>query len=262
MASFPGDADMTTSHPSDKPQYHGRDLEAMSFAPRYQQWILDSISPYLGTKVLEVGAGSGNFTRLLLNKPGLELTAIEPSANMYPMLAEVQTINTGLCTANAPLAALASEMQGKFDSVLYINVLEHIENDALELSLACQVLKPGGKLIVFVPALAFLFSHFDTLIGHYRRYHRPALADLTVAAGFAIDRLHYFDIAGILPWYINFTLMKNAGIPGSVAVYDSMVVPVMRRLEAVVRPPVGKNLLLIAHQQEPGAGGLENPESL
>jgi len=236
--------------PQESPQYYGRDLEAMSFAPRYHQWILDSIYPHLGTQVLEVGAGSGNFTRLLLQYSQLQLTAIEPSANMYPMLAELENHHGALHTANATLAMLAPQMTNTFDSVLYINVLEHIEDDAGELALVMQVLKPGGKLIVFVPALGFLFSHFDTLIGHYRRYHRKPLENLVSTAGYDIDCLHYFDIAGILPWYVNFTLFKAATIPDSVALYDSLVVPVMRRLEKLVVPPIGKNLLLIAHQRQ------------
>lgn len=233
-----------------KPVYFGKDLEEMSFAPKYHQWILETFADCLGNKVAEIGAGSGNFTRLLLADKERSVTAFEPSANMFARLQELGDTFDNLETCNAPLGQRADSLAGVFDNVLYINVLEHIEDDAAELRHAHNILKDNGRLIIFVPALQGLYSPFDKMIGHFRRYHKQPLYDLVTAAGFNVDRLMYFDIAGILPWYVNFVMLKSENIPRSVVLYDNLVVPVMKRLEGLVRPPIGKNLLLVASRAD------------
>lgn len=227
-------------------EYYGKDLEALSFAPRYHQWILDTIAPYLGREVAEIGAGTGNFTRLLLDAERYLVTALEPSANMFPQLDALRRPHPQLKTENGFLSDYAPRMQDAFDSVLYINVLEHIEDDLGELGHARSILRRDGRLVIFVPALQWLYGRLDELVGHFRRYHREPLRQLVETAGFRVVRLHYFDIAGILPWFIVFRILRRETIPSSVSLYDNLVVPVMRRVESVVRPPVGKNLLLVA----------------
>lgn len=229
-----------------KPVYFGKDLEEMSFAPKYHQWILDSFAGALGKRVAEIGAGSGNFTRLLLADGQRSVTAFEPSGNMYARLQDLSRAFANLQTFNCPLEQEAGALAGTFDNVLYINVLEHIEDDAAELRHAHRILNDTGRLVIFVPALSGLYSPFDKVIGHYRRYHKQPLRELVTAAGFTVDKLFYFDVAGILPWYVNFVLLGSENIPRSVVLYDNLVVPVMKRLERLVRPPVGKNLLLVA----------------
>jgi SAM-dependent methyltransferase len=228
--------------------YFGRDLEAMAFAPRYHQWILDTIAPHLGRDIAEIGAGSGNFTRLLAADPVRRITALEPSHNMFPQLATLQEAHINVQARNSLLANSPDLLTAAFDSVLYINVLEHVDDDAAELQLAWRALKPGGRLVVFVPALQWLYSDFDRLIGHHRRYQKSSLRALARAGGYQIDTLCWFDIAGILPWYANFVLLRRQNIPRAVALYDTLVVPVMKVLEGLVSPPVGKNLLLVGRK--------------
>ena len=129
-------------------------------------------------------------------------------------------------------------------------MLEHIEDDAAELVQAREALDPRGHLIVFVPALPWLYSELDRQVGHFRRYRRRALLELVRAAGFDIVTQRYFDVAGVLPWYVNFTLLGNSIGGGSVSLYDRLVVPVMRAVEGVVSPPIGKNVLLVARRDD------------
>jgi SAM-dependent methyltransferase len=234
----------------DSLKYPGKDLEAMSFAVKYHQWILDECRPYLGETVAEVGAGSGSVSRMLLDRGVQHLSAFEPSAEMFPRLerevrgdARVRAIND-FFSANG---------HGPFDSIIYVNVLEHIEHDREELATAFAALRPGGHLIVFVPALMWLYGRVDKEIGHFRRYTRPGLRQAAIDAGFIVERIRYFDVAGILPWYVNFVLLGNSFSAGSVALYDNLVVPVMRRVEGVFTPPIGKNVFLIA--RKPAAAG-------
>jgi len=136
----------------------------------------------------------------------------------------------------------------KFDTVVYINVLEHIENDGAELATAYAAMKPGGHLILFVPALDWLYSDHDREIGHFRRYTKRGLASLVEEAGFTVVTAKYFDVAGIIPWYLNFVLLRNSIGAKSVAIYDNVVVPLMRRVESAIPPPIGKNVLLIGRK--------------
>ena len=226
--------------------YPGKELEAMSSADHYRRWIVEAFDPYLGRSVAEVGAGIGSISRLLLAQPIDRLTSFEPSNNMYPHLAAAVA---GDARATSIHGLFGPEQAGRgYDAVVYINVLEHVEREREELDRAREALRPGGHLLVFVPALAWLFSAFDREVGHFRRYSRPGLERVVEHGGFEIVRSRYFDLAGVLPWYVYFTLMGRGMGRGSVSLYDRLVVPPMRVLEGIVRPPVGKNILLVARR--------------
>jgi len=231
----------------DMNQYFGKDLEAMSFANNYHQWLIAEFLPYLRGSVAEVGAGVGNVSRLILEADIKSLTAFEPSGNMYPLLEE--TLRTDK-RAKAINGFFGKESTSQcFNSVLYVNVLEHIEDDTGELANVYTALAQQGHLLIFVPALPWLYSELDKQIGHFRRYTKKNLVELTQQAGFSIVKARYFDMAGIIPWYINFTLLKNKISGGSVSFYDRLVVPVMRMIEGFVPPPIGKNVLLVARKK-------------
>jgi hypothetical protein len=137
------------------------------------------------------------------------------------------------------------------DSLVYVNVLEHIEDDAKELRIVHQTLVPSGRLILFVPALPFLFSQFDRFIGHYRRYRRSELKAKCEEAGFRVVMIRWFDLVGVIPWFVKFRLFGSTSVePGAVRLYDRLVVPLIRPVENFVHPPVGKNLLLIAEKTD------------
>lgn len=227
-------------------QYFGKDLEAMSFARNYHQWILAEFMPYLGHSVAEVGAGTGSFSQLILGTGISRLVAYEPSENMYPMLQATLESDDRAIAVNGFFDG--KRHTESFDSVLYVNVLEHIEDDASELASVRDALNPGGHLLIFVPALQWLYSELDRKVGHFRRYTKKGLATLVRDAGFSVTKARYFDIAGIIPWYINFTLLNNQITGGGVSLYDRLVVPGMRVIEGLITPPVGKNVLLVARK--------------
>ena len=218
----------------------------MRSAANYRRWIVEGLAPYLGKRVAEVGAGIGSITRVILEHPVDHLVAFEPSSNMFPQLAAVVRSEPRATAVHGVFGA--GQAGQEFDSIAYINVLEHVEREREELSAAHAALRPGGHLLVFVPALAWLFSSFDREVGHFRRYSRDALERVVTHAGFEVVESRYFDIAGILPWYVHFNLLGLGMGRGSVSLYDRLVVPPMRLLEGAVRPPLGKNLLLVARR--------------
>ena len=234
---------MTAAGPA---HYPGKELEAMGAAANYRRWIVDTFAPYLGKDVAEVGAGIGSVSRLLLEQPIERLAAFEPSANMFPLLAEAVRADARAQAVNG--AFDASQAGRNYDSVLYVNVLEHVEHEREQLAAAHAALRPGGHLLVFVPALAWLYSDFDREVGHYRRYSRDALERVVVHAGFEVVDSHWFDVAGIVPWYVHFTVLGRRMGRGTVSLYDRLVVPVMRTVERLAPPGIGKNIVLVARR--------------
>jgi SAM-dependent methyltransferase len=225
--------------------YPGRDLEAMAFAPRYHAWIRDEFAPVLHGDVAEVGAGAGAFSRLLLDLPLRSLTLYEPCAALLARQPEALA-RPGVTHRTATLGMLRP--QAAYDALLYINVLEHVVDDARELALAHAALRPGGRLCLFVPALPWLMSGHDRRVGHQRRYGRAGLRAGVERAGFAVERLDWFDGPGVLGWWLAMTLLDLTMRPATVGFYDRAVVPWLRPLERRWRPPLGKNLLLVARR--------------
>lgn len=228
--------------------YEGTELEATAQAHNYNRWILDSIRPFLGPVIAEVGAGQGNFTRELAQLHPQRLVAIEPSANLFPRLQHATRGIPGTEVHHGTLDDVATLLADVVDSVVYINVLEHIADDQAELAHAHRLLKPGGTLCIFVPALPWLMTPFDASIGHHRRYRRSQLEHLVRSSGYQVLRSRYFDLFGVLGWLIAFKLLRLQMRTGNVRFYDRFAVPLARVLDRLVQPPLGKSLLLIARK--------------
>lgn len=224
----------------------------MAFAPNYHGWILDRFRPYLGRRVAEIGAGTGNFARLLLRERIDSLHLIEPSSAMFQHLPAVaQREPLGRVTLhNALFLAVAQQLKvAQIDSIVYVNVLEHIAEDERELAGMNEVLPRGGRIFIFVPALPFLFGSHDSAVGHVRRYRRRELAAKCRNAGFTVLHIGYLDIVGIIPWWIKYRLLRSTRMEaGAVRLYDGAVVPIVSRLERWLPPPIGKNLVLVAEK--------------
>ena len=226
------------------------ELANLSGADRFLTWISDELSPHLGQRVLEVGAGVGAIASKLAQS-GHQVVAIEPADNVFPELARRVADNPAIdarqVTSQQLLTAGGSDT---FDSVVYVSVLEHIRDDVDELRTAFQLLRPGGTLVLFVPAMPSLYGSLDFKSGHYRRYDRALLRSVVTDAGFELVDLHFMDIAGVLPYFLMYRLLDVPTLDaGSSKVYDSVIVPVSRFIQNRVGPPVvGKNLLAVARR--------------
>lgn len=228
--------------------YFGKDLEAMSFARNYHNWILDEFKPYLNGHIAEVGAGMGNFSEFLLDAGIQGLVAFEPSDNMFSLLEQKFTNNEKVTAVHSLFERKSDTFKDSFDAVCYVNVLEHIEDDRAALAHAYKTLHQRGHILIFVPALSFLYSELDKRVGHFRRYTKQALIDTAASAGFTIKTIKYFDLLGILPWYFAFVLLKQTTTEANVSLYDRWAVPIMHQIEQLLTPPIGKNLLLIGQK--------------
>jgi len=233
----------------------GMDLETMGVAKNYYRWIYELFKPYLGNKIVEVGAGSGYFSKLLLESRPESLFLLEPSRPMYEILVEqVKQLNMSaqILTFNATFREINNQIKliRQPDSIIYINVLEHISEDEAELRAIHQTLDIGGRVFIFVPALRWLYGDFDRRVGHCRRYIKPELEDKCRRAGFKILRTQYFDLIGIIPWWLIYCVLKSTRTGGKAAgIYDKFIVPLEKKLELIAPPVIGKNLILVGEKR-------------
>jgi SAM-dependent methyltransferase len=236
--------------------YPGQELDAMAGASNYHEWILGVFKPFLGRHLVEVGAGLGSFSELILRHHACQtFSLIEPSREMYNQLAanaqRLQT-NTRIETFHGTFRDAAPSIKARQapDSIIYVNVLEHIRDDEGELDAIHATLAETGRVFIFVPALPWLYGAFDERVGHVRRYMKSGLERKLERAGFRMVLSRYFDFAGIGPWWVKYCLFRSATMaPGSVRLYDRWVVPVTRRIEALISPPLGKNVIAVAEKR-------------
>ena len=223
--------------------YSGRDnLVAMREAHRYNAYLAGLITRHApaGGKWLDFGAGAGQFA-VPLKQAGHHVVAVEVDA----VLAQ------GIRSHGIPtFTSLDDVDDSSVDFIYTLNVLEHISDDGAALRQLHRKLRPGGKLLVYVPAFQLLYSSMDTLVGHYRRYNKAALRSIVQQAGFEVDRAAYADSIGYFASLVYKGLPGRDGTitPGSVALYDRWIFPVSRALDAVVSPWLGKNVYLVARR--------------
>lgn len=226
--------------------YSGTELDALANARNYYAWILRQFEPYLGPKVVEVGAGIGTFSQFLLSVPRVkELVAIEPAANTYPHLHERFAGNPRVRTLRGYLGEYSSSLA--VNAVVAVNVLEHVADHEAFLRQAHEGTVSGGALLLFVPALPGIFGTLDKAFEHERRYTRASLRKVISSTGWNVKRVTYMNFPGIAAWFLAGRVMKKTRIAAAEAkAYDRLVVPWLSRIESIVAPPIGSNLIAIA----------------
>lgn len=218
-------------------QYLGSELATFAKALRWKAYLRSQMSSFIRGRVAEIGAGLGSMTSILSVCDFDFWLAVEPDARLAGQISRAPKTSVFVGTlANLPAGEL-------FDSILYIDVIEHIEDDAAELSLAANHLAPGGHLIILVPAHNFLYTPFDRAIGHYRRYNKRTLR--TVAPqGFNLVHCRYLDSVGMLASLGNKLLLRQASpSEAQILLWDSVMVPVSRFLDPLLGYRLGKSLL-------------------
>jgi spermidine synthase len=228
--------------------YSGTELDAMAEARNYYEWILDWAGPYINNRVVEVGAGLGNFAAALLRECSVsELWLVEPAENLFPHLAKRFEAEARVRILRGYLHECTS-LSG-IDSLIAVNVVEHVRNDSEFLRLAFSILAPGGTVILFAPALASLYGSLDEAFEHYRRYSKSELASKLSQARFCVEAIRYFNFPGIVTWFLAGRVLRRRTLqPAQVRLYDRWMVPWVSKVEQWWEPPLGQSLLAIARK--------------
>ena len=231
-------------------QYAADDLETMSEAVRYQAHIFALVRPYIGRHVLEVGCGIGTMSRQILDVDAqARLVCIEPNANCASRariaLAGDPRVEIRACHLEE--CKRLDLQQEKFDTVVCVNVLEHIEDDVRALTLFHDVVAgTGGQVIVFVPALQSIYGPHDAALGHHRRYSKRSLTAEFDAAGLDIVTIRYTNPIGLLGWLYNLYVSGNTEhTSDQVGLFERFVAPWALPLDRLVAPPVGLSLFAV-----------------
>lgn len=248
MPGVDGVRDMTENQ-DDQNAFHaatGRQLESDHGKPRYLAYQRELIRPHCGRSVLEVGAGLGEFAEGFTGCDRYVVTDVDPGAvqKMKDRFAarpevEVQQFDIdGQTTLSAPV-----------ETLIAINVLEHIDDDVAALRRLSRSLTPAGNIILFVPGYQQLYGDFDRKVGHFRRYTPSALSAAARNAGLTVEVAHPVNFLGAFAWW---AAVRKGGAsspnPTLVSIYDRTVVPLTRRIEKRVKVPFGQSVLCVARK--------------
>lgn len=230
--------------------YSGQELDALAEARNYYAWVLRQFEPFIGPQMIEVGAGIGTFSEFILSVLRVEkLVAIEPAANTLPHLKKRFASNPRVEVRAGYLSDNLTGLRG--DALVAVNVMEHVPDDDQFLRDAFTAIRPGGHLLLFVPALPAIFGTLDVAFEHHRRYTRTSLRAVIEGAGWKPVRVSYMNLPGIAAWFMAGRVLRKTSIATKDAkTYDRLVVPWLSRLESMVEPPIGSNLVAIARKPE------------
>jgi len=227
-----------------------RDLEIMAGTVNYRKWIYDNIRASLGKRVIELGAGIGNFTQLLTDRD-IVIAVDNSEAAVKKLTKKFFKFNNVIpLKIDIERPELLQLTRFDADTIVCINVLEHIEDDSKALSDMCALLNPGDKLILLVQAFQFLYGTIDRIVGHYRRYSRQELSSKLHEAGFSIRDIYYMNSIAVFAWFLNNRILKRQEqSPTQVAFFDRWIVPWLKEIEYVVRPPFGLALIAVGEKK-------------
>lgn len=220
-----------------------RVLEDLSDAVNYQRWLADLTRPYIGDDPIELGSGLGDYAvSWLATAP--RMTVTEADQSRLALLAERFAADPRVQVR--PLH-LPTDEQATHSAAVALNVLEHIEDDVAALRSISGMLRPGGAVVLIVPAFPAAMSEFDRSIGHFRRYTKASLSTALTGAGLEIERLQYINPIGLINWYLACRVLRMAPRNGlMLRVYDRLVVPAARAAEGTRRPPFGQSVFAVA----------------
>ena len=221
-------------------------LDNLDGATNYLSWIIDLVRPHLRPPILDFGAGHGTVTECLAAFG--PVTALDASPRCLAVLKERLGGRDGV-----DIVGSVEALDGRrYGSIVLINVLEHIEDDVSILRELRDLLAPGGRVVLFVPAHRLLYSRFDRMIGHFRRYDRSTLRATIGAAGLEPEVLRFVNPVGAVGWLVVAKLLGRVPTsPGAIRFFDRRAVPVLRRLDRWLRLPFGQSIVCVARVAAP-----------
>lgn len=221
-------------------------LERMAAAQAFNRWMFDRIGPWIGRRILEVGSGVGNMSQFFADGEHLVLTDTDAGYRERLRQRFAGRANVAVRELSLPHVpdGLAAE---RFDTIVCLNVLEHIEDDRGSLAAMRRLLSPGGRLVLLVPALPWLYGSLDRALGHYRRYTAGLLRERYREAQLLVEHLEYFNLAGMPGWWLAGRVLKREIIPTSALGLYERLVPLFR-LERFLPWRLGQSLIAIGRR--------------
>jgi SAM-dependent methyltransferase len=229
-------------------QYAADDLETMSEAKRYQTHLFELLRPHIGAHVLEVGCGIGT-TSLRIAEIAERLVCIEPNPNCVSLARAALDGNPRITLRICHLEECSRDelVQSRFDTIVCVNVLEHIEDDIRALRLFRDLVAPtGGHVLIFVPAVQAAYGPLDAALGHHRRYSKRTLRRAFESAGLDLVTVRYTNPIGLLGWMYNAHISGTTEhTSGQIRLFEQFVAPWALPLDRLMPPPIGLSLFAV-----------------
>lgn len=220
-------------------------LESMSQAQWYNQWTMKKIDRFLQGDILEVGCGIGNFTNLLSNYGRVWAIDVKKEYLIATKSRIDGKAQVGIGDIEKGKYFFGNQ---KFDSIVCLNVLEHINDDKKALKNLFNLLKSGGNLILLIPAHKFLYGEIDKAIGHFRRYGKFEIIKKMKGTGFKINKFRRLNFLGALGWFLAGRLLKEDSVKERNIKMFNLVAPLPLLFEDFIHPPLGTSILIIAQK--------------
>lgn len=230
-------------------EYSGhRNLEVTSQSRRFSNWMYKEIFPALKGDILEIGSGLGTYSEKIIQNisPTSNITLTDISPSYLEKLARKFSSPKNVLVSRLDLNCKEDyDKTGyeKFDSIVALNVLEHVENDGLALQQLYKMLKSDGILVLLVPCHKFLYNRIDKNVGHFRRYTKKELEFKISKTPFVVKRTFYFNMLGIVGWYLNGTLAKNGQISSPAFKVFDCFVPLSQYIERLLDRKIGLSII-------------------
>jgi SAM-dependent methyltransferase len=222
--------------------------DLLAGAKNYNRWIFDLAQPHLGQRILDIGCSIGNITEYLLDRQCVVGIDCDNEVIKQIRARFASCPNFYASCLDFPNSDLSPLHKFEFDTVTCLNVLEHIADDVLALATIRTLIAGRGRLILLVPALTWLYGSMDAADGHFRRYSSRELREKLTASGFKVNKLQYMNFPGILGWFINGRIRKVPLIPQKQLAFYDRIIPLVQRVEQLIRLPVGQSLIAIAEK--------------
>jgi SAM-dependent methyltransferase len=226
-------------------------LERLAAAPRFNAWLFSRLRRWIGQDVLEIGSGIGNLSDFLVGRRKVVLSDADPS--YVERLLERFAGRPNVTVTQLSLPAVDGAFGGasrRFDTILCVNVLEHIAEDVESLRTMRRLLVPGGRLVLLVPALPALYGTLDRALGHVRRYTSAELRRKFAAVGLKLAHLEYFNLGGLPGWWLTGRVLRRDVIPSGSLAWFERLVPLFR-LERFLPWRLGQSLIAIGEAAHP-----------
>ena len=222
-------------------------LRRMAGLSAYNKWLHDRFDSFLGRRILEVGSGVGNQTRYFVDRERVVASDIEPHYLRELRRRFADETHVRVASFSFPLSdADRADLRGeRLDSIVCMNVLEHIESDRETLVDFASVLSPGGHMVLLVPAMPALYGTLDRALLHFRRYERDSLARLVTDAGFDVREIRFLNRLGVAGWWLNSRVLKRTVLPKGQLAAFKWLMPLLKR-EETHPPSFGMSLLVLA----------------
>lgn len=222
-------------------------LEILSKANNFTRWMFDEIKPFLKGTILEFGSGRGTYSKMIVENFSSNKIILSDIDTKYVEKLKVQFPQPNISVLKIDLEnKIDCDSVRGVDAAFALNVMEHVENDVQAINNIYEMLNPGGRLILLVPAHMFLFNCIDITVDHYRRYNKKLMLDKVSQTKFKVKSLFYFNFLSILGWYWNGSVLKKEILNENALRFFNFLVPALKFIETyILRKKIGLSLVVV-----------------